>query len=124
MERARPVRFRRPDTKILVLISHEALTRGWAEAEETCEIAGIGPVAVATVKEMMGDAFGAAVVTDGVDVYNVAHLGRSATAHQRSALEARGYRCEVPGCGARLGLEIDHIDDWAFTKVTRLSSFC
>jgi hypothetical protein len=30
---ARPVRSQRPDTKILVLISHEALTRGWAEAE-------------------------------------------------------------------------------------------
>lgn len=72
----------------------------------------------------MGDAFGAAVVTDGVDVFNVAHPGRSATAHQRSALRARGYRCEVPGCGARSGLEIDHIDDWAFTKATRLSSFC
>lgn len=30
---------------------------------------------------------------------------------QRSALEARGYRCEVPGCGTTRGLEIDHAED-------------
>ncbi len=72
----------------------------------------MGPVPVATARSLMADAFGAAVVTNGVDVFSVAHLGRSVTAHQRSALEARGYRCEVPGCGATRGLEIDHIHDW------------
>ena len=69
---------------------------------------------------MLEDAFLAAIVTDGVDVYNVAHLGRAATAHQRTALEARGYRCEVPGCTARHNLEIDHLDDWARTMRTKL----
>ena len=56
-------------------------TRGLAEAEETCDIAGVGPVSVATVEELLGDPFGAAIVTNGVDVFTVAHLGRSVTAH-------------------------------------------
>jgi hypothetical protein len=118
----KPARSRRPDTKVIVLISYEALKRGLAEADETCEIAGVGPVSVATVNSLMGDAFGAAIVTDGVDVFTVAHLGRSATAHQRSALEARGYHCEVPGCGATTALEIDHIDDWHKTYRTKLDA--
>ncbi|MBA2438949.1 MAG: HNH endonuclease [Acidimicrobiia bacterium] len=123
----RPARSRRPDTKVIVLISYEALKRGLAEANETCEIAGTGPVPVSTVRALMGDAFGAVIVTNGVDVFTVAHLGRSVTAHQRSALEARGYRCEVPGCGSTTALEIDHIEDWhkSFrTKLDQLAWHC
>ena len=76
---------------------------------------------MATVEELLGDAFRAAIVTNGVDVFTVAHLGRSITEHQRSALEARGYCCEVPGCGATTALEIDHIEDWATTFRTKLA---
>jgi hypothetical protein len=122
-----PARSRRPDTKVIVLVSYDALKRGLAEAGETCEIAGVGPVPVATVRSLMGDAFGAAIVTNGVDVFTVAHLGRSVTAYQRSALEARGYCCEVPGCGSTTALEIDHIEDWALTfrtKLDRLAWHC
>jgi hypothetical protein len=115
-------RSRRPDTKIIVLINHEALKRGWVEGDERCEIAGVGPVSVASAKSLMVDAFGAAIVTNGVDVFTVAHLGRSVTAYQRSALEARGYVCEVPGCGSTRALEIDHIDDWVLTWKTQLDS--
>ncbi len=120
----RRARSRRPDTKVIALIDYEALKRGAAEPGETCEIAGVGPVAVSTVRSLLGDAFGAAVVTNGVDVFNVAHLGRSASAAQRTALEARGYRCEVPGCDANLGLEIDHIEDWNMTHRTSLDCLC
>jgi hypothetical protein len=120
----KPARSRRPDTKVIVLISYEALKRGLAEAGEICEIAGTGPVSVATVRSLLGDAFGAAIVTNGVDVFTVAHLGRSATAFQRSALEARGYRCEVPGCGSTTALEIDHIDDWHLSFRTKLDQLC
>ena len=112
---------RRPDTKVIVRIDYESLKRGLAEAEETCEIAGVGPVSVATVEELLGDAFGAAIVTNGVDVFTVTHLGRSVTEHQRTALEARGYQCEVPGCGSTTALEIDHIEDWAKTFRTELA---
>jgi hypothetical protein len=105
---------------VIALISHDALVRGSVEPGETCELAGIGPVPVSVIDDMLEDAFLAAIVTDGVDVYNVAHLGRAATAHQRTALEARGYRCEVPGCTARHNLEIDHLEPWAATLQTKL----
>jgi hypothetical protein len=122
---SRPSRAR--EAKVIALVSHEALVRGRVVDGETCELAGVGPVPVPTVRAMLGDAFLAALVTDGVDVYNVAHLGRQATAHQRTALEARGYRCEVPGCAARHNLEIDHVDDWhrtLRTKLDRLAWLC
>lgn len=108
------------DCKVIATVSHDALVRGYTEAGETCEIAGVGPVPVDTVKAMMEDAFLAAVVTDGVDVYNVAHLGRKPTAHQRTALEARGAQCEVPGCGSTMSLEIHHTRQWAKTFETSL----
>ena len=67
-----------------------------------------------------GDAVLAAVVTKGVDVVAVAHLGRRPTAHQRSALEWLNPTCTAEGCNASVRLEIDHRHQWASTKVTVL----
>ena len=71
---------------------------------------------------MMTDAFLAAVVTDGVDIRSVAHLGRSPTATQRTALEARDRECQITGCHVTEHLEIDHVEDWCATHVTTLDS--
>jgi hypothetical protein len=67
-----------------------------------------------------GDAFLAAVVTKGIDVAAVAHLGRRASAHQYTALQWRDPICDVEGCGNAWRLEVDHRADWAGTKVTAL----
>jgi len=49
------------------------------------------------------------------------HLGRKATALQRTALEwLSGGECSIEGCTSPARLEIDHVADWADTKVTRL----
>ncbi|MBI2710174.1 MAG: HNH endonuclease, partial [Actinobacteria bacterium] len=40
-------------------------------------------------------------------------LGRAPTAHQRTALEESGYRCNSPGCEATWALEIDHRRPWS-----------
>jgi Domain of unknown function (DUF222) len=109
-----------PLATVHVLIDHAALVRGYTVAGETCEIAGIGPVPVATARAIMADAFVTAVVTDGVEVSKVVHLGRTVTAHQRTALEVRDRECVVPGCHVRRHLEIDHVEPWAPTRVTRL----
>ena len=109
-----------PRAKVIVRIDHTALVRGHTIPGEVCEIAGVGPIPVATAREMARDAFLTAVVTDGVDIRTVAHLGRAATAHQRTALEARGVHCAVPGCGAVHHLEIDHVDGWALTRRTHI----
>ena len=49
---------------------------------------------------------------------HVTHLGRQVTAAQRTALEARGARCER--CGSRHLLDIDHNEGWTLTHDTRI----
>ena len=110
----------RPERKVIALVDLEALNRGYALDGETAEIAGVGPVSVSAIRAMLADAFVSVVFRKGVDVCNVTHLGRRATAEQRTALEVRGYRCEVEGCGATHHLEIDHVTGWTLTKTTRL----
>ena len=119
-EGSRPQGARRADTKVLVHIDIASLLRGHTVPGSTCRIEGVGPVDVEWVRSIYGDAFVALLYEDAVDVRSVVHLGRQVTAHQRTALEARGYHCEVPGCGATSHLEIDHVDDWALTRRTVL----
>jgi hypothetical protein len=108
----------RSDKKVVCLIDIDALNRGRVEGGETCEIAGVGPVSVSAAQRLMGDAFWAIVIRDGVDVVNVTHLGRRVTAQQRTALEARGARCEF--CGSLFRVEIDHVEGWALTHRTEV----
>lgn len=110
----------RAEKKVIATIDVTALNRGRVADGETCEIAGIGPVSVSAVRSLLSDAFLALVITDGEDIVNVTHLGRQVTAKQRTALELRGYRCEVEGCGATHQLEIDHVTGWTLTKITEL----
>jgi hypothetical protein len=114
---------RRPvgsDVKVIMRIDHTAFVRGHTAGDEICEIAGIGPVPVSVVRHAMDNAFLAAVVTKGVDVTTVAHLGRRATAHQRTALQWRDPECAVEDCHRTARLEIDHRHDWARTRRTKL----
>jgi hypothetical protein len=91
-----------------IRVDASALRRGHVEAGEVCEIPGVGPVAVSTVRGMLSEAFVKLLVTDGVDVLTVCHVGRGVPAHVRSALEERDPTCVVPGCDVAMGLEIDH----------------
>jgi hypothetical protein len=115
--------------KVVVRVDSEALRRGRVDDGEVCEIAGVGPVPVRVVRDLLAhdDPFVAAVVTRGVDVLNVAHLGRRATAVQRTALEWLSPTCAALGCTQTARLEIDHRIDWAgsyVTKVTALDPLC
>ena len=106
--------------KLLARVDLAALLRGYPVGEETCELAGYGPVAVSALRDLIdtGDPFLAAVVTKGEEVVGVAHLGRRPTAHQRSALEWLYPTCAAEGCNALTFLEFDHRDDWAETHRT------
>ncbi len=105
-----------------------ALRRGELRDGEVCEIPGIGPVPLATAKSLIGDAWLKLVVSDGVDVQHVTHMGRTIPAHLRSALEARDPVCVVPGCSTAHGLEIDHwqVDfiDGGPTTLENLARLC
>jgi hypothetical protein len=98
---APPVPTRLPggnNTKVIVLIDHTALVRGHTIAGETCEVAGLGPVPASVVRDLLPDAFVAAVIKKGHDIVNVAHLGRGLNIHQRTAIEATGLRCSNLAC--------------------------
>ncbi|MDZ7678130.1 MAG: hypothetical protein U5K29_06230 [Acidimicrobiales bacterium] len=108
--------------KVIVRVDLATLLRGYPTGDEVCDIPGHGPIPVAALRDMLatGNPILAAVVTKGVDVATVAHLGRDPTAHQRTALEWLNPRCRAEGCDRTMGLEIDHRIDWAPTEVTLL----
>jgi len=98
----------RPPAQVQLRVDLAALRRGELEAGEICEIPGVGPVALATAERLIGDSFVKILVTDGVDVQCVAHIGRSIPAHMMTALAERDPTCVVPGCAVAQGLEVDH----------------
>lgn len=104
-----------PRTVAHVRVDALALRRGHVESGELCEIAGVGPVPVSTVRALLPDAFVKLLVTDGVDIATVCHVGRTIPAHLASAIEERDPTCVVPGCDVATGLEVDHWDtDFAY----------
>ena len=98
----------RTNAVVHVRVDGAALRRGHVAWGEMCEIAGIGPVPVSTVRSLLPEAFVKVLITDGVDIATVCHVGRSIPAHLRSAIEERDPTCVVPGCDVATGLEIDH----------------
>jgi hypothetical protein len=68
----------------------------------------VGPVPLATAVNVLGEAILKVIITDGVDVTSVTHMGRAIPAHIRTALEDRDAKCVVPGCEVAKGLQIDH----------------
>lgn len=104
----------------IIRVDHTALQRGSVEGEEICEIAGLGPIPVSVARELLGDAILKLVITKGVDVVNVTHLGRSATVAQQVALWWRSPGCEVADCTRNHRIENDHHEDWNDTHTTRL----
>ena len=114
-----PPKYTESLVQLVLLVDGAAWERGYTLAGETCEIAGIGPVDVATAKRMCGHAIVDIVVTKGVDVRTLAHAGHTVTRAQYAALLAEGYACNVEGCGNTRFLEIDHLGDgWAVDHVT------
>ena len=104
---------RRSNAVINIRVDIDALKRGHTEHGEICEIAGVGPIPVATATEYLGEAFLKLLVIDGTDVRTIAHMGRAIPAKARTALEERDRVCQVPKCDMAIGLEIDHIVPFA-----------
>jgi hypothetical protein len=111
----------RSSAKVIARIDAPALLTGVVADGEVCEIAGIGPVAVSAVREILDrGGFLAAVITKSEEVLGVAHLGRAPTAKQRTALEWLYPTCGNEGCPNTHHLQIDHREDWSTKKLTLL----
>jgi hypothetical protein len=110
------------DVKVIVRVDHSALVRGEVEAGEVCEIAGIGPVDLETVRGWVeGDAFKVAIATEGTDIRSIVHLGRQPIELQRTALQWHSAgTCAIEGCSSTARLEIDHVAEWSATGRTTL----
>lgn len=104
----------------LIRADFEALVRGAVEGGEVCEIAGLGSIPVSTARSLLGDSILKLVITRGVDVVNVTHLGRGPTTAQLVALRWAQPGCIVEGCHRTQRLDIDHRHPWARQQVTRL----
>jgi len=106
----------RPDrckVNVSVLIDGIALKRGYATANETCEIVGIGPVDVDWVRRILPDAFVDVLVHDLVDIKAHATTTRHRKRAVENAVRARDRRCVVPGCRRKRRLQADHRHDFA-----------
>lgn len=117
----------KPRHLAILRVDLEALVRGSIEGDETCEIGGLGPIPVSVARDLLGDSILKLVITRGVDVRNVTHLGRGATIAQRIALLWERPICAREGCGRRARLEIDHREDWSQihkTEVVNLEPMC
>jgi hypothetical protein len=85
---------------IFVNVDAEKLTGG-DQAQGVCEIKGVGPVPVATAKQLMGDALLTILVRKGVDVSTIAHDGsKTMPIAVRRAVLARDPECVVDICSA------------------------
>ena len=121
----RPSRMN-PRFLALLRVDVETLRRGRVAGDELCEIKGVGPVPVPVAAGLLGQSVLQLVITRGVDVLNVTHLGRGPTAAQKIALAWASPGCSVEGCW-RTRVEHDHRQPWAagtpgWTSSTRCAS--
>jgi hypothetical protein len=110
----------RPQLLGLVRVDHAALVRGRVESDEVCEIAGLGPIPVERARELLGDAVVKLVLTKGVDVMNVTHLGRGPTVAQKIAMWWQTPQCTDINCTRVQRIQFDHREEWTKTHHTRL----
>ena len=111
-----------------LVIDWPALARGHVHPGERSHIVGGGPIPPRVARQLLGNAFVKAVLTDGVAVHRVRHFGRRIPAEVRTALELgpppefAGVTCAEPGCERRYHLEWDHRDPLANGGPTSLEN--
>ena len=106
----------------ILRVDLSALIAGDTNPGETCEIAGLGPIAVSAARELLPDSILKLVITRGTDVINVTHLGRGPTTAQQVALLWSQPRCSVQGCNRHQHTQWDHRTPWATQRETHLNN--
>ncbi len=106
----------------LIRVDLTALLKGGVGDGELCEIAGVGPVSVQAARELLGESILKLVITRGVDVVSVTHLGRGPNVAQQIALLWANPVCCVQGCNRVRRLEWDHRQPWAQVRQTVLAN--
>ena len=122
-----PLLVKGPIATLTVRVDHRAFVSDHTEPGERCEIAGVGSIPVSVAQRLACDAFLKALITDGVDVLAVSHLGRTIPAHLRTAIEDLYQECVVEGCHVSSHLELDHnqpVEECGPTEIANLNPLC
>jgi hypothetical protein len=104
---------------MLIRVDLEALCRGEIAGDELCEIAGVGPISVSAARQLLGESIVKLIITKGVDVVSVTHLGRGPTVAQGSGVVVPQPLRTVEGC-CRTRVEYEHTVEWRYTRHTRV----
>ena len=106
--------------RLMIRVDLDTLFRGVALEGELCEIAGYGPVPVSVIEDLLAteNPFIVGLLTRHEALVGVYHHGRRPNAFQRSALDFLHPTCAAEGCASRAGLQYDHREDFAKTKIT------
>jgi len=113
-----------PTHLALLRVDVEALRRGRVTDGELCEIAGVGPIAISAARDLLPESVLELVITRGVDVANVTHLGRGPNAAQKIALLWTSPGCTIGTCPRQhpRGIQHDHRTPWAHCHETTLGN--
>jgi hypothetical protein len=116
----RPKKLAGSPLRLMIRVDLDALLRGVPLEGELCEIPGYGPVPLSVVEDLLAteNPFIIGILTKGQALTGVYHHGRHPNAYQRSALDFLHPNCAVEGCSSRAGLQYDHREDFAKTKIT------
>ncbi|MCJ7671840.1 MAG: HNH endonuclease [Acidimicrobiia bacterium] len=93
---------------VRVRVDLPALLRGRTEPGETCEIPGVGPVAVSHAQNLLSHGLLQLVITDGVDVRTVVSNTRHVPPALKIAIAERDRTCKIRGCDNNHALERHH----------------
>jgi hypothetical protein len=105
----------------LIRVDLEALTRGWVEGDELCEITGLGPIPLTRARELLGESALRLVITRGIDVQNITYLGRGPNAAQNLALLWSQPFCTNIACPNTF-CQRDHRKPYAQVRKTELAN--
>ena len=84
-------------------------------------------MSLATATRVLGESYVKLVISDGIDVRSVCHLGRTIPASLKTALEQRDPVCSVPRCDNHYYLESHHliaVTDGGPTSLDNLVRIC
>jgi Domain of unknown function (DUF222) len=111
-----------PSFLALLRVDLDALVRGRTEGDELCDIAGVGAIPVRVARNCLSEAVLKLVITRGIDVVNVTHLGRGPTAAQRVALLWNSPWCTNSRCSHTLQIQYDHRKPWTEVRETTVDN--
>ena len=96
--------------EVHAVIDDTARARGYARAEERCEIVGLGRVPVATIHQLLDDgARVREVPVGGAHLDDISRDDRYVPAELAAWLDVTYPVCGVPGCDIDFRLERDHV---------------